>query len=185
MRLLFLNNLGGFIMLNKPYFSGFFSCDNPQDYSKNGIMLHKPPFGDPFWNRIAHLLSAEFADAETGKITDQFFGSCNDFDIWFCAKAARGDKFDVIIYEYDRRPDGSTFYDEAGAKMGYIGTEFGTTEQKEDGSWSLVEIEPIREICGIPFLYNNKLSFALRNSGREAEEAKLISKGVESGAVCA
>ena len=172
-------------MLNRPYFSGFFSCENPQNYNKNGVMLHKPPFGDPFWSRIAHLLSAEFADAETGKITDQFFGSCNDFDIWFCAKAARGDKFDVIIHEYDRRPDGSAFYDETGAKMGYIGTEFGTIEQKEDGSWSLVEIEPIREICGRYFLHNNKLSFALRNSGRKGEEDDLILKALRYGTVFA
>lgn len=171
-------------MFNRPYFAGLFSCENSQNYTQNGVLIHKPPFGDAFWGRTAHVLSVEFTDAETGEITDRFYGSCNDFDWWFAAKAARGDKFDVIVHEYNKGRDGSVHYDEIGVKMGYIGTKFGTIAQGRDGAWKVVEIEPLREACGMYFLYNSKLSLALRSSGREKEEAELISAALAAGASC-
>ena len=41
-----------------------------------------------------------------------------------------------------------------------------------------------RDYCGMYFLYNSKLSLALRSSGREKEEAELIAAALAAGAFC-
>lgn len=164
------------------YFNGFFTCKNPQTYIRGGQRIHKPPFGEFIWSQTAHLLFAEFIDSATGKATDLFFGACNDFDIWFAAKAARGERFDVVLHEYDSTA-AEQRYDKVGKKICCINSDYGTITQNEAGTWERVEFEPLREINGEYFLRNSNFAIALRENGRQAEEAEIIARSLSAGMV--
>lgn len=86
---------------------GFFHTDNCSTYKKDGIMIHKPPI-DGFWfqRNGAHTKRAEIVSAETGKVEHEFYGSCNDFEEWALALAAKGNKFVVKIMKCDAFPEG-------------------------------------------------------------------------------
>lgn len=81
-------------------FNGYFTSmrQKPVTYMQNGIRKHKPPFGS-VWDKHseAKLVTGVFTNAETGEITDEFYGNCNDFNLWFLGKVGRGERFDVYI----------------------------------------------------------------------------------------
>ena len=81
-------------------FNGYFSStrQKPVTYTQNGIRKHKPPFGS-VWDKHneSKLVTGVFTNAETGEITDEFYGNCNDFNLWFLGKVGRGEQFDVYI----------------------------------------------------------------------------------------
>ena len=76
---------------------GLFSSKHDVTYRKNGIMVHKT--NDPLfqecgevWKKYVYL-----TNTDTGKVTDEFYGSCNDFDMTVIAKIARGERFDIHV----------------------------------------------------------------------------------------
>ena len=81
-------------------FNGYFSStrQKPVTYSQNGVRKHKPPFGS-VWDKHteARIVTGLFADADSGEVTDEFYGNCNDFNLWFLGKVGRGERFDVFI----------------------------------------------------------------------------------------
>ena len=91
-------------------FHGYFSGSRrkpAQTYTINGVRLHRPPL-DTMWREmlVAHKRTGRMLDAETMKTTDEFYGSCNDFNIWFLAKIERGERFFVFIDPTDGEPEG-------------------------------------------------------------------------------
>lgn len=124
-------------MSTKNYFGGVLESSVPLTYMANGTRIHTQELSAPFGNEIRHLKTLEFIDAETGEVTDEFYGGANDFNIWFTAKAARGDRFNVRLHSYNDSPKNRIPYDEDGVFVDCIRTEYGITEQMGDGSWQV------------------------------------------------
>lgn len=129
--------------LNEVELGRFFTSNDCVTYMMDGIRVHKPPFGG-FWaeNAGGHRKMAEFVSPE-GVVTDQFFGSCNDFDIWMKGKAARGERFFVIFYPNDPNEDEAYLATKVGVWFGpqsecHPWSE-GKLEQGTDLRWSLVD----------------------------------------------
>lgn len=71
-----------------------FTGENTFNIKRNGITQHRgtmenPRFGDEWVKYI------EIVDAETGRVTDEFYGRYNDFNMTALSKAAKGDRFFV------------------------------------------------------------------------------------------
>ena len=86
-------------------FGGYFFCTEKRPgvtYMMDGVRKHKPPH-DTMWSRmnISALKTGWIVDAGTGDTTDEFYGSCNDFNEWFLGYAARGMKFFFFIDAHD------------------------------------------------------------------------------------
>ena len=74
-------------------FYGYYH-DNGVTYLKNGIRQHKPTMDSFFYKySVTQYKTGKFVNAETGEITDEFWGNANDFNIWFLAKVGRNEKF--------------------------------------------------------------------------------------------
>jgi len=167
------------------YFSGFYTCNSEpmQTYRNNGITVHKPPFGNKTFGRGSALLTAEFRNAETGDVTDEFYGACNDFNLSFLAAASKGDKFDVIVHEHINSEKLYVPYDPVGVSMTHIGTKLGTFEKKADGCWGVVEHEPLIEVNGEFFLKNGAYGRAIRSGEIEGNVDEIIRSSVDNGAL--
>lgn len=129
-------------------FSGFFDATGealygPTTYIKQGVRIHKPPM-EGFWNNgTSHIKTAEFRNMD-GKVTDAFYGNCNDFTEWFNAKASKGEKFSVYV------KSGGIKSEEGLIRVGRIETWIGSVytheewqtpiiQQKITGEWEKVE----------------------------------------------
>lgn len=158
------------------YFSGF-RFFNSKPYAKNGIAVHKAPFGD----NSNYYLTAEFTDTKTGKATDYFYGAQNDFNLCFLAKAARGERFNVIFHDYCDAPKLHIPYNVNGERIGYVGTKIGTLKQNDDGSWSLVKYELLEKVNGHYHLYNIELREAIRKCEISKTEDAYIAESLAFG----
>ena len=150
------------------YIYGGIPFGSPLTYMRDGTRIHTQKLGEMDCGD-RHILRAEFIDFNTGEVTDKFYGSNTDFAEWFTAKAARGDRFDVVVHAYHNAPKLKIPYDELGARMGYVLTKYGTIEQFEDGHWGKMEYEPL-ETVGERFFLLNKLYANTLNDGEKVEK---------------
>lgn len=158
------------------YFSGF-CFFNSKSYTKNGITVHKAPFGD----NSNYYLTAEFIDLKTGKATDCFYGSKNDFNLCFLAKAARGERFNVIFHDYCNAPNLHIPYDVNGERIGFVGTKIGTIQQNENGTWEPVKYELLEKVGDNYSLYNYELKNAIRKGEISKAEDAYVAESLASG----
>lgn len=71
-------------------------------YNLNGIRKHTISMQHRMYDRLTDrcFKYIEFVDI-CGNVTDEFWGSLNDFNIWFLGKCARGEQFFIIFYPND------------------------------------------------------------------------------------
>lgn len=109
----------------------YFSAKNIQTYKIDGITKHMPPMGDVWPDKS---LTSEFLSCPSFKVTDEFYGNCNDFNDYFLGKAARGEKFAI------------RFHKNAEQKfVTHVAIPFGTFEWQPDCTWNLVKYEPLKK----------------------------------------
>lgn len=126
-------------------FGGFHQSKDCLTYMRNGIRIHKPPF-EGHWAEKGkgYLKFAEFVSPD-GIVTDQFFGTCNDFDFWMKAKACKGERFFVIFYPNDPKEDKVQLVVEVDVWLGsyyeWHPWSSATLEQGEDLRWRLADNE--------------------------------------------
>ena len=78
----------------------FTLAEAPLTYPQNGSRKHTiAPFHDLDGFFETNRKYAEFVDI-LGNVTDEFFGRCNDFNLWFLGKAARNEQFFIIGFNY-------------------------------------------------------------------------------------
>lgn len=81
---------------------GCFSGKGTLSYITNGVRIHTRTMekGIEYGDRKK---SAEIIDAISGKVTDQFYGSWNDFNMTLVAKVSKGDKFFLFVFEKGKK----------------------------------------------------------------------------------
>lgn len=84
--------------------NGCFSGNGTLTYRKGDIVVHSCCMSK-YDQYAAYRKTAEIEDAVTGKITDVFFGTWNDFDITLVAKAGKGSKFYLHIFSQNQKID--------------------------------------------------------------------------------
>lgn len=108
--------------------------------NENGVLVHTiAPFAEALYGTDdRNTLRAVIVNAETQKITDEFWGSKNDFNITLFAKAAKGEKFFLYVYDDKSRND---FYMIRSFKC-YLSLTGKSEEVEiagdEEGNWRLV-----------------------------------------------
>lgn len=152
------------------YFAGAYEDSDCYSYRHDGVTIHKPPRNDRVWEMTAFRLYHFFMDLEHGgMVTDKFYGSCNDFNDVFLAKAAMGHRFMVVCGRDQKEA------------LTHVATRIGTLEQQPDGSWYPVEYEPLQRINGQYFLYNGLYSYALQHGEVSGDMDAVIQKSLECG----
>lgn len=84
--------------------NGCFSGNGTLTYCKGDIVVHSCCISK-YEQYAAYRKTAEIEDAVTGKITDVFFGTWNDFNATIIAKAGKGNKFFLRIFEQNEKVD--------------------------------------------------------------------------------
>ncbi len=140
---------------------GFLTSSENLTYTRAGIRIHTTEMGSRLGDMHRNILHAEFIDFDSGEITDRFYGVANDFDVWFAAKAAKGDRFYILYHDYSNAPKRRVPYDEQGEYIKYVKTKYGTMQQLDDGSWSKMPCEPLRRIGNAYYLMNMQYSHTL------------------------
>jgi len=156
-------------MLNGFYIEIPFNKKNCINYKDRGVGIHIPPLDSKFSETTSYKF-AEFVDRTTGKTTDIFYGSCNDFELYFLGKAARKESFDII----------SSYRLEEEGRVDMVFTGIGTFDQNPDGTWFPAELEPILPLSSTEYRFANRLyEMSLRQSGKNDEADAIINKSLK------
>ena len=153
---------------------GFLTSSENLTYNRAGIRIHTTEMGSRMGDMHRNILHAEFVDFDSGVTTDRFYGVANDFNVWFAAKAAKGDKFYVLYHDYSNAPKRKVPYDEQGKFIEYVKTKYGTMQQLDDGGWAKMPCEPLRRIGSSYYLMNGQYAYTLSDDERSAEIARSL-----------
>lgn len=156
--------MGGGYMID-----GFLTSSENMTYIRGGVRIHTTEMEDLVGDSNRHILYAEFIDYDSGEVTDQFYGIANDFDVWFAAKAAKGERFDIRYHDYSGAPKRKVPYDAQGKLIEYVKTKYVTVQQQCDGSWAKMPYEPLRQIGNAYYLMNGQYSRELSAAERSLE----------------
>lgn len=156
--------MGGGYMID-----GFLTSSENLTYIRGGVRIHTTEMGALVGDSNRHILYAEFIDYDSGEVTDQFYGIANDFNVWFAAKAAKGERFDVLYHDYSDALKRKVPYDRQGKLIEYVKTKYGTVQQHCDGSWAKVPYEPLHQIGNAYYLMNGQYSRELSAAEQSSE----------------
>lgn len=113
--------------------NGFFEAKTCH-YKMNNVMIHKPSSNN-FFYQYSCKKYAEMINDE-GNVTDAFYSSGNDFNLYFLAKANRNEKFSVVLY------DGSKRVNIVEVNIIIAGCKW-SFQKIIDNSWLLANVKPI------------------------------------------
>ena len=83
----------------------YFHSEDCGSHMKNGVRVHLTPFGSFFGGLPgAKKKTSAFFDPAVGKITDEFYGNCTDFNEWLVGKIAKNEKFFILGFDEEGTP---------------------------------------------------------------------------------